>query len=183
MRLLCDVELSGTQLHSCPQTDSIGTHRVSETIRLVRRSGSIRRQHACQPWHSTTPLRCPRRVLKMVWERGDWTKHLLSSQQRHRTFSCRLQIPDWEAASVWVDKNQQVNLALSHAIRGGLEVAGEVYGENWLNKTTRGFVSSLRMPTCTVTPRLVTDRGFELGLTSGGPRAFRQGDALGRKSL
>jgi hypothetical protein len=93
-------------------------------------------------------------------------------KQRHRTFSCRLQIPDWKAASVWVDKNQQVNLALSHAIRGGLEVAGEVYGENRLNKTTRGFVSSLRMPTCTVTPRLVTDGGFELGLTSGGPRAF-----------
>jgi hypothetical protein len=82
-----------------------------------------------------------------------------------------------------VDKNQQVNLALSHAIRDGLEVAGEVYGENQLNKTTRGFVSSLRMPTCTVTPRLVTGGGFELGLTSGGPRAFRQGDALGRKSL
>ena len=141
---------------------------------MVRRSGSIRRQHACQPWHSTTPLRCPRRVLKMVWERGDWTKHLLSSQQRHRTFSCRLQIPDWEAASVWVDKNQQVNLALSHAIRGGLEVAGEVT-EKRLNKTTRGFVSSLRMLTCTVTPRLVTDGGFELGRTSGGPRALSVG--------
>ena len=38
-----------------------------------------------------------------------------------------------------------------------------------LNKTTRGFVSSLGALTYTITPRLVIDGGFELGLTSGGP--------------
>jgi hypothetical protein len=46
-----------------------------------------------------------------------------------------------------LDKNQQVNLAFSHALRGGLQFAGEFYGGTRLNQTTSGF---------------------ELGLSSGG---------------
>jgi hypothetical protein len=67
------------------------------------------------------------------------------------------------------DSNQQMALAISHAIHGGLQFAGEVYGETQLNKTTPGYASSLWALTYTITPRLVIDGGFEIGLTSGGP--------------
>ena len=67
------------------------------------------------------------------------------------------------------DQNQQLALAFSHTIRGGLQFVGEFYGQTQLNKTTPGFASSLWALTYTVIPRLVIDGGFEVGLTSGGP--------------
>jgi len=67
------------------------------------------------------------------------------------------------------DENKQLALAFSHGIHGGLQFAGEFYGETQLNKTTPGFASSLWALTYTVVPRLVIDGGFEVGLTSGGP--------------
>ena len=67
------------------------------------------------------------------------------------------------------DENQLLALAFSHVIHGGLQFAGEFYGETQLNKTTAGFASSLWALTYTVVPRLVIDGGFEAGLTSGGP--------------
>lgn len=67
------------------------------------------------------------------------------------------------------DENQQLALAFSHVIHGGLQFAGEFYGETQLNKTTPSFASSLWALTYTVVPRLVIDCGFEAGLTSGGP--------------
>jgi hypothetical protein len=67
------------------------------------------------------------------------------------------------------DDNQQLALAFSHVIHGGLQFAGEFYGETQLNQTTPGFASSLWAVTYTVVPRLVIDGGFEAGLTSGGP--------------
>jgi hypothetical protein len=68
-----------------------------------------------------------------------------------------------------LDENQLMALAFSHAIRGGLQFAGEFYGETRLNQTTPGFASSLWALTYTIIPRLVIDGGFETGLTSGGP--------------
>jgi hypothetical protein len=68
-----------------------------------------------------------------------------------------------------VDKNQQLGLAFSHVIRGGLQFTGEFYGETRLNQATSAFASSLWALTYTVVPRLVIDGGFEAGLTSGGP--------------
>jgi hypothetical protein len=67
------------------------------------------------------------------------------------------------------DKNQQLNLAFSHVIRGRLQFTGEFYDDTRLNPTAPGFVSSLWALTYTVAPRLVIDSGFEAGLTSGGP--------------
>ena len=67
------------------------------------------------------------------------------------------------------DKNQELNLAFSHVIRGRLQFTGEFYGETRLNQTVPGFASSLWALTYTVVPRLVVDGGFEAGLTSGGP--------------
>jgi hypothetical protein len=60
------------------------------------------------------------------------------------------------------DENQQLALAFSHAIHGGLQFAGEFYGETELNPTTPGFASSLWALTYTVVPRLVIDGGFEV---------------------
>jgi outer membrane putative beta-barrel porin/alpha-amylase len=67
------------------------------------------------------------------------------------------------------DQNQLIALAFSHTIHGGLQFAGEFYGQTQLNETTRAFASSLWALTYTVIPRLVIDGGFEAGLTSGGP--------------
>jgi len=67
------------------------------------------------------------------------------------------------------DQNQLVALAFSHVIHGGLQFAGEFYGETQLNKATPGFTSSLWAVTYTVIPRPVIDGGFEAGPTSGGP--------------
>ena len=67
------------------------------------------------------------------------------------------------------EQNQQLNLAFSHVIRGGLQFTGEFYGDTRLNRTTAGFASSLWALTYTVVPRLVVDGGFEAGLTAGGP--------------
>ncbi|HEY6764010.1 MAG TPA: hypothetical protein VI386_04510 [Candidatus Sulfotelmatobacter sp.] len=67
------------------------------------------------------------------------------------------------------DKSQQLNLAFSRVIRGGLQFTGEFYGETRFNRTTAGFASSLWALTYTVIPRLVVDGGFEVGLTPGGP--------------
>jgi len=67
------------------------------------------------------------------------------------------------------DQKQQLALAFSHAIRGGLQFAGEFYGDTQLNKATPGFASSLWALTYTVIPRLVIDGGFEAGLNSAGP--------------
>ena len=67
------------------------------------------------------------------------------------------------------DEGQQVNLAFSRRIRGPLQFTGEFYGDTRLNPSTAGFASSLWALTYTVTPRLVIDGGFEVGLTDGGP--------------
>ena len=67
------------------------------------------------------------------------------------------------------DQNQELDLAFSHYIYRKLQVTGEFYGDNRLNKTTPEFASTLWALTYTITPRLVIDGGFEVGLTSWGP--------------
>ncbi len=67
------------------------------------------------------------------------------------------------------DQNDQLNLAFSRVIHGGLQFTGEFYGDTQLNHSTPGFASSLWALTYTIVPRLVIDGGFEAGLTSGGP--------------
>jgi len=67
------------------------------------------------------------------------------------------------------DENQLLALAFSRPIHGGLQFAGEFYGETELNQATPGYASTLWALTYTILPRLVIDGGFEAGLTSGGP--------------
>jgi len=95
----------------------------------------------------------------------------VSGEQRYRAISLRFltQFLIGRPNTSGFDKNQQLNLAFSHVIRGRLQFTGEFYGDTRLNQTTPGFASSLWALTYTVVPRLVIDSGFEAGLTSGGP--------------
>ena len=72
------------------------------------------------------------------------------------------------ASSSGFDQNNQLAIAFSHVIHGGLQVAGEFYGDTQLNQMTPRYASSLWALTYSVIPRLVVDAGFEAGLTSGG---------------
>ena len=67
------------------------------------------------------------------------------------------------------DSEQQFNLAFSRPIRGPLQFTGEFYGDTRLNRGTPGFASSLWALTYAISPRLVVDGGFEVGITDGGP--------------
>ena len=85
---------------------------------------------------------------------------------------------DFNTSSFWIakpvgsgfDQNFQINLAFSHTIKGRLGFTGEFYGNTELNRATPGFASTLWAPTFAVTPRLVIDAGFEVGLSHGAPR-------------
>lgn len=84
---------------------------------------------------------------------------------------------DFNATHFWIgrqstsgfDQNDQLNLAFSRRIHGGMGFTGEFYGDTQLKQNTPSFASSLWALTYTVNPRLVIDGGFEGGLTSGGP--------------
>jgi len=67
------------------------------------------------------------------------------------------------------DHAEQGNLAFSHFLKKKLEFTGELYGETYANPSNPEFVSSLWALTYGVSPRLVIDGGFEIGITSGGP--------------
>ena len=85
---------------------------------------------------------------------------------------------DFNATSFWIgrpagsgfDQNCQINMAFSRTLKGRLGFTGEFYGNTELNPATPGFASTLWAPTFAVTPRLVLDAGFEIGLSHGAPR-------------
>ena len=83
------------------------------------------------------------------------------------------------------DENQQLAFAFSRGIHGGLQFAGEFYGDTQLNKATPGFASSLWALTYTVVPRLVIDGGFEGGahFWRATSARVRGSDVLDSKSL
>jgi len=67
------------------------------------------------------------------------------------------------------DHAELINLAFSHVLHKKLGFTGEFYGQTAANRTNQAFASSLWALTYAITPRLVIDGGFEMGLTSGGP--------------
>jgi len=171
--LLCDVELRWNTTSFLSQTDASGTHRsfgdnwLGPQIRVYRqtkRVPTLALGYAIKvPSASTTAGLGTGRV--------DHAFTLLVSKDIARFhFDFNLsQFLIGRPDTFGFDKNQEVNLAFSHAIRGGLQFTGEFYGETRLNLSTPGFASSLWALTYTVVPRLVVDSGFEAGLTSGGP--------------
>ena len=171
--MLCDVELRWNTTSFVSQTDATGTHRsfgdnwLGPQIRIYRQTRQI----------PTLAFGYAIKIPSTSTEDGLGTGRvdhaltfLASKDLSHFHFDFNFtQFLIGRADTPGVDKNQQFNLAFSHVIYGGLQFTGELYGQTRLNQTTRGFASSLWALTYTVTPRLVIDGGFEVGLTSGGP--------------
>ncbi|PYX08906.1 MAG: hypothetical protein DMG88_08755 [Acidobacteria bacterium] len=176
--MLCDVELRWTTTSFLSQTDVSGTQRsfgdnsLGPQIRIYRQTKRV----------PTLAFNYAIKIPSASTEDGLGTGHVdhaftfLASKdiaRFHFDFNVtQLLIGRPNMAGFY--KNQQVNLAFSHVIRGRLQFTGEFYGDTQLNRTKPGFASSLWALTYTVVPRLVIDGGFEAGLTSGGPqrRAF-----------
>jgi hypothetical protein len=171
--LLCDVELRWTTTSFLSQTDATGTHRgfgdnwIGPQVRVhkqTKRLPTLSFSYAVKiPSASTEDALGTGRV--------DHSFGFLASKDIAGVHF------DFNATHYWIgresssgfDPNDQLNLAFSRTIRGGLGLTGEFYGDTQLNRTTPSFVSSLWALTYTINPRLVMDGGFEGGLTSGGP--------------
>ena len=171
--LLCDVELRWNSTPFLSQTDASGAHRsfgdtwLGSQVRLYRQT-----QHA-----PTISFSYAVKIPSASTENGlgtgrvDHAFTFLASKdiaQFHFDFNAT-EFLVGRPQSSGLDRNQQVNLAFSRPIHGGLQFTGEFYGDTRLNRQTAGFASSLWALTYTVFPRLVIDGGFEAGLTSGGP--------------
>ena len=171
--LLCDVELRWNTTSFLSQSDTSGRHRsfgdnwLGPQVRVYRQTKRV----------PSLAFGYAVKIPSASTEGG-----LGSGQVDHAfTFLASKDIAkfhfDFNATQLLVgrpgfsgfDKNQQLNLAFSREIYGGLQFTGEFYGDTALNRLTPGFASSLWALTYTVVPRLVIDGGFEAGLTSGGP--------------
>jgi len=171
--MLCDVELRWNTTSFLSQTDPSGTYRsfgdnwVGPQIRVYRQTKRV----PTLAFSYAIKIPSARTEDGLGTGRVDHAFTLLVSKDiAHFHFDFNVtQFLIGRPDTSGVDKNQQVSLAFSHVIRGGLQLTGEFYGETRLNQTTPGFASSLWALTYTVVPRLVLDGGFEAGLTPGGP--------------
>jgi hypothetical protein len=66
------------------------------------------------------------------------------------------------------DRNYNLALAFSRALRGSLGITGEGYGQTKVD-VSPAFASALLALTYGVTPRLVIDSGYDVGVTHGSP--------------
>jgi len=171
--LLCDVELRWNTTSFLSQTDTNGTHRtfgdnwLGPEIRVyhqTRRVPTLAFSYAIKIPSASTEA-------GLGTGRVDHSFTFLASKDiGHFTFDFNVsQFLIGRPNESGFDQNQQLALAFSHVLRGGLQFTGEFYGNTRLNQTTPGFASSLWALMYTVVPRLVIDGGFEVGLTSGGP--------------
>lgn len=170
--MLCDVELRWNTTSFLSQTDASGRHRsfgdnwLGPQIRIYRQTKRV----------PTLAFAYAVKIPSASTEDGlgtgrvDHAFTFLASKdikQFHFDFNVtQFLIGTADRSGI---NNQQMNLAFSHVIRGGLQFQGEFYGDTRLNQATPGFASSLWALAYTVVPRLVIDGGFEAGLTSGGP--------------
>ena len=169
--LLCDVELRWTTTSFLSVSDASGTHRgfgdnwLGPQIRFYRqtkRVPSLAFSYAVKIPSASDDLGSGRVDHAFTFFGSKDIAHFHFDFNASQLLIGRPNAPGF-------DKNQQLNLAFSHPVRGKLLFTGEFYGNTRLNPSTAGFVSSLWALTYSVTPRLVIDAGFEAGLTSGGP--------------
>ena len=171
--LLCDVELRWTTTSFLSQTDATGTHRSFGDNWL---GPQVRVHRQTKRW-PTLSFSYAAKISSASTEDGLGTgrvDHFFGFLASKDIAGVHF---DFNATHYWIgrqsasgfDQNDQLNLAFSHSIRGGLGFTGEFYGDTQLNQATSRFVSSLWALTYTVNPRLVIDSGFEGGLTDGGP--------------
>jgi hypothetical protein len=171
--MLCDVELRWNTTSFVSQTDPSGTHGgfgdnwLGPQIRFYRQTARV----------PTLALSYAIKIPSGPTENGLGTGRVdheftfLASKDIKR-FHVDFNVTEFiigRPDAFGFDENQQMNVAFSHPIHGGLEVTGEVYKQTRLNQMTPGFISSPWALTYTVLPRLVIDGGFEVGLGSGGP--------------
>ena len=171
--MLCDVELRWTTTSFLSQTDPTGTHRtfgdnwIGPQVRVYRQTKHV----------PTLAFGYAVKIPSASTEAGlgsgrvDHAFAFLASKDIahfHFDFNAT-EFLVGQPGGTGTDRNQQLNLAFSRFIRGGLQFTGEFYGNTRLNPATPGFASSLWALTYTVVPRLVIDGGFEAGITSGGP--------------
>ena len=171
--MLCDVELRWNTTSFLSQTDPTGTHGsigdnwLGPQIRFYRQTKRV----PTVAFSYAIKIPSASKEDSLGTGRMDHSFTFLASKDIadfHFDFNVA-QFLIGRPNTSGVDENQQLSLAFSHIIRGGLQLTGEFYGETRLNQTTPGFASSLWALTYTVVPRLVIDGGFEAGLTSGGP--------------
>jgi hypothetical protein len=171
--MFCDIELRWNTTSFLSQTDGGGTHKTFGDNWL----GTEIRVHRQTTQLPTIAFSYSFKIPSASTENGLGTGRVdhsftlgASENIAHFTFDFNLtQYLIGRPDGSGFDENQLMALAFSHAIRGGLQFAGEFYGETRLNQTTPEFASSLWALTYTVVPRLVIDGGFEAGLTAGGP--------------
>lgn len=171
--LLCDVELRWNTTSFLSQTDASGTHHgigdnwLGPQIRFYKQTKHV----PTLAFGYAAKIPSASKQDGLGSGRVDHSFTFLASKdlaQFHFDFNATQFLIGRQGASGF-DKNQQMNLAFSHALRGKLQFTGEIYGDTRLNPSTPGFASSLWALTYTITPRLVIDGGFEAGLTDGGP--------------
>ncbi len=171
--LLCDLELRWTTGSFLSQADDSGTHStfgdnwLGPQVRVYRQTKLV----------PTVAFSYAVKIPSASTDDGLGTGRvdhafgiLVSKDIAHVHF-------DFNSTHYWIgragisgfDQNDQLNLAFSRTIHGGLGFTGEFYGDTELNQSAPAFASSLWALTYTITPRLVIDGGFEGGLTSGGP--------------
>jgi hypothetical protein len=172
--VLCDVELRWNTTSYIWQTDSNGTQSgigdnwLGPQIR-------IRKQTALIP---TLAIAYSFKIPSADSENGlgtDRVDHALTFLASKDIKHVHL---DFNATHFWIgrqnkpgyDGNDQVNLAFSRAVYRGLQFTGEFYGNTALNREVPGFASSLWALTYNLTPRLVIDSGWEVGLSAGAPQ-------------
>jgi hypothetical protein len=171
--LLCDIELRWDTTSFLSQSDAGGTHRTFGDNWLGTEIRVHRQTRRLPTMAFAYALKIPSASTEngLGTGRVDHSFTFLASEAI-ATFNLDFNFTQFligRPTASGLDKNQELALAFSHAIRGGLQFDGEFYGDTQLNKTTPGFASSLWALTYTIIPRLVIDGGFEAGLTSGGP--------------
>ena len=171
--MLCDVELRWNTTSFLSQSDTSGNQRgvgdnwLGPQIRVYRQT----------KWVPTLAAGYAVKIPSASSEKGLGTGRvdhaftfLASKDFAHIHFDFNVtEFLNGRPNTSGFDMNQQLNLAFSRFIHGGLQFTGEFYGDTRLTQSTPGFASSLWALTYTVVPRLVIDGGFEAGLTSGGP--------------
>jgi hypothetical protein len=169
--MLCDIELRWSTNTYLSETDATGTHRTFGDNWLGPQIRFYRQRKLVPTLSFSYAVKIPSASTEqgLGSGRADHAFTFLASKDIHAIHF------DFNITEFLIDQsegfneNQQLNLAFSRIIRGGLGFTGEFYGNTRLNQAIPGFASSLWALTYKIIPRLVIDGGYELGITSGGP--------------
>lgn len=169
--MLCDIELRWSTNTYLSETDATGTHRTFGDNWLGPQIRFYRQTKLVPTLSFSYAVKIPSASTEqgLGSGRADHAFTFLASKDIH-AIHFDFNITEFLIGqSEGFNENQQLNLAFSRIIRGGLGFTGEFYGNTRLTQATPGFASSLWALTYTIIPRLVIDGGYELGITAGGP--------------